>query len=514
MVRIFDNMLNTKFCLKSFFLTVIILGMLQGKFGGNTSVVSAVWLNSRTVAEQNSLNGKNIDDYNIFLPLLMKNFPKKSPFGVEVFSYMVAENPRVGYLVELETQWVRLNGKISWRELQPDEGGPIDWDSLKSFEGELRYLQTINHIPVVVVDDYPHWAVKPFVHPVTGELTYSSCAALQDDKLAAFADFMSQLTKRYASAEFNVHNWEMGNEVDVDPTIVSVDNFYGCWGDISDPFYGGRFYGEMLKIVTPVVKHIDPKAQIWLGGLLLDNPQTPPSKGRPELFLQGILEAGAAPYFDIVPFHTYPAYQNNRIDYELNPEGKWFSWGGELVGKARFLRWIMSQYGVDKPLVVNEIGLTCPEFVWYCVSPSQEFFQAQADNLVRFLVRGLNENIDAYIWYAFEDPRWRYVGLLDFDSQPRLAYFAYKQLITHLDGMHYLSTIDYGAGLEGYSFGNKAQSVDIVWAQLDETLPITVSQTQFVNAYDLFGGQLDCTLVDGDCELSVGFSPVYVLRQP
>jgi hypothetical protein len=41
------------------------------------------------------------------------------------------------------------------------------------------------------------------------------------------------------------------------------------WGDISDPYYGGRYYGEMLMAVAPAMRAADPQVVIWLGGLLL-----------------------------------------------------------------------------------------------------------------------------------------------------------------------------------------------------------------------------------------------------
>ena len=81
-----------------------------------------------------------------------------------------------------------------------------------------------------------------------------------------FASFMRQVAARYSPSEFNVHDWEIGNEPDIDADFVGLNNGFGCWGDTKDPYYGGRQYGLMLQFVTPAIRAVDPKAVIWLEG--------------------------------------------------------------------------------------------------------------------------------------------------------------------------------------------------------------------------------------------------------
>ena len=51
-----------------------------------------------------------------------------------------------------------------------------------------------------------------------------------------------------------MHHWELGNEPDVDPDLVPPDSIFGCWGEISDrEYYGGKEYGNMLKLVYPAI---------------------------------------------------------------------------------------------------------------------------------------------------------------------------------------------------------------------------------------------------------------------
>ena len=206
----------------------------------------------------------------------------------------------------------------------------------------MRALQAVNITPIVIVNDYPAWATATRSN---GDPSY--CGPMLPGKFAAYAYFVSQLVNRYKVREFNVHIWEMGNEPDVDGNVnnLPLDNEYGCWGDAADPYYGGQRYGEMLKIVTPVIKAADPLAQVWIGGLLLNSPLTQtPGEGRPELFLQGILEAGVGTdysYFDVVPYHAYAstwARMLITIITCLTRHGMGDTWGGAIKGKAQFLR--------------------------------------------------------------------------------------------------------------------------------------------------------------------------------
>ena len=130
-----------------------------------------------------------------------------------------------------------------------------------------------------------------------------------------------------------------------------------------------------------------------LGGLLLDKPlTTDPNLGRPELFLEGILRAGAADDFDLLAFHAYPSYTGPKRDYDLY-SGVWTDWGGLVPGKVLYLRQTMANYGVDKPLFLNETGLACPPYYAVCDPAEPQFFQVQASHVTRSFVRGLSNGL-------------------------------------------------------------------------------------------------------------------------
>jgi hypothetical protein len=459
---------------------------------------------------------RQAENTTLYLPVVNGKPAWVSPFGVEPIGLLLESSLHYTRTVELGAGWVRLGTHVHWRQLQPNEGDPIQWAALAGFEQQLRDLKKVGIRPVVTITDSPHWAT---VIP-------SSCAALRADKFSTFADFMRQMVERYKTDEFQVHDWEIGNEPDVDPDLVSADSGFGCWGDYDDPYYGGQHYGEMLKVVGAAIKQADPDARVWIGGLLLNSPNSDPNpscsltgKCRPELFLEGVLLSGAATQFDVVAYHGYSTYINQKVDHEnAVPSNAWYGWGGVFIGKARFLRQTLQAYGVIKHLNLNEAGLMCPDVAYapYCIppnGPNPDFFQMQADFLARGFVRGVAENISGLAWYTLEGPGWRYTGLLN-NGAPNPAFIAYQQLTQQLKDSRYTGMVDYGAEIEAYAFETQLQQIQVVWARSDQTINLIVPGDKFIAAYDRDGNPLAPLPAGSNYQLAVGFSPIYLNFSP
>jgi hypothetical protein len=473
-------------------------------------LVGIGWLGAArngAAAHENTISAPNITSLT-YLPVLYKEYPWLNLFGVESNSSFFDGNIFTNYAIDLQSGYVRLNGRISWRALQPNEGDPINWDLLVFFENELRTLREANIRPIVIVDDYPRWATDNSVRD-DGQPT--SCGPLLPERYDDFAVFMQALVTRYMQDEFNVHIWELGNEPDVDPNLVEPDSVYGCWGDWDKLTYNGDAYGQMLMTVTPVIKATDPRAQVWVGGLLVGSPNTndPYHIGRPELFLQGILDAGAGPYFDVLPYHAYLSWYGGTQDMDIFSGSLWDSWGGIMRGKGAFLRSIMSQYGVDKPLFINETGMICR----ICgQSLNDEFFDLQANLVARSYPRAMAEDITGFVWYTLDGPGWRLGGLLDENQQPKPVYNAYHTFMDQIYGTIFIGPASYGNDIEAYSFGDSPQRTDIVFSIQDVTYTILVPQTEFIAAYDRFGSPITPTPIGSDYQLTIQFEPIYILR--
>lgn len=455
---------------------------------------------------------------NLYLPSILYRSPTLAPFGVQ--THTNGNDALLEQAQQLGLGGIRY-GFLNWRAVQPTPDASYNWAAVAEFENVVRKTRQNGIEPLIFVGMSPSWAVVP-----RSDGRLSACAAIRDEALDEFAAFMAAAAARYAQPEFGVRYWELGNEVDVDPMLVQIDNGFGCWGDINDPFYGGERYGRMLKLVTPAIKAANPQAQVVFGGLLLDNPNTQDGsngqkKGKPEKFLEGALRgAGGAP-FDILAYHSYPAYLDRavvgQVDFDTaNPGNPWRPLGGSVIGKANYLREVMARYGVSRPLWLNETSLMCPNDTPagqypHCKPPSTEFFQDQATYLARTIPRALANGIEHVDWYALETV-WRYTGLLDEQIQPKVVHSAYRQLITRLGEALPLGQANYGPNIEGYRFRNGSTEVHVVWAiKSGAAQTVTLPAGTQVAAYSRDGATLPTLPVPGVVSFAVGFEPIYLV---
>jgi hypothetical protein len=455
----------------------------------------------------------------IHLPAVLSRSGWSAPFGVH--TSQIGNDSYLNLSQQLGIDIARY-GYLSWRKVQPQPGAPYNWAAIADVENTLRKLRQANIEPMLFIGDSPAWATIPRYSD--GQPT--SCGAIRDEFHDEYAAFVRAAVTRYSAPEFDVTYYEMGNEVDADPTLVFIDSGYGCWGDIRDPYYGGERYGRMLKAVYPAIKAANPEAQVLFGGLLLSQPNTVqqpggPYLGKPENFLEGALRAGAGASFDILPFHVYPAYTNRPIDYDTEMRGYWYSLGGNIRGKASFLRGVMARYGVNKRLWINEISLTCPNNAAankttypHCfapLGPSASFYNAQANFLVRATMRSFDLGIEHVTWYSLEDS-WGYSSLLTQPgATPTVTYQAFKHLIDRLGVTHYNDSVNYGPGVEAYAFFNGQQRVQVVFTSSDTASAITLPPGKLIAAYTRDGAPHPVTTTASGTQVTVGFSPIYLI---
>jgi len=402
--------------------------------------------------------------------------------------------------VEASVYWVRFTA-FRWDRIEPDRTDPPTYHWEEVDEESLRNAAENGLEVIAVVKSTPDWAQK-----VPG----SYCGPIKEDALDEFAQFLEAVVARYSAPPYNVRYWELGNEPDVDPSLVSPRSVFGCWGDQNDDYYGGGYYAEMLKVAYPAIKAADPRAHVLIGGLLLDCDPTDPPPGKdckPARFLEGILRNGGGSYFDIVSFHGYPPYDGS-LQRDEHFES-WESRGGVVLGKVDFLREVMASYGVDKPLLHTEGALICPEWnTDQCNPPDDAFYEAQADYVVWLFVRNWAEGLLGTIWYPFEGPGWRYSGLLDANQDPKPAYWAFRFLTTELGEASYRGPVTQYPNLRGYEFIAPGKRVWVLWAP-DEQPYVISMPAGATRVYNKYGE--DITPSGGTLTVN---SPVYVELQP
>lgn len=459
-------------------------------------IASLLLLPSIAVAKQNPRTGEYQPTSSqvtstVFLPTLHSY---KTPFipGVQMNGQIAGT--RLTRAVNARVHWVRFSA-YPWDAIEPVRTSPPTYRWWVVDEDSLRNASANGMEVVAIVQFTPYWAQK---YPG------SYCGPIKENALDEFAQFLTALVSRYKQPPYNVRYWELGNEPDA--PIWYNHSAFGCWGDQSDSFYGGRYYAQMLKLAYPAIKAADPQAQVLIGGLLLDHP-TGGADNSPR-FLEGILVGGGGSYFDIVSFHGYAQYSGYTQDWELNFPA-WSSRGGVVAGKAQFIRETLSRYGYHKPLMHTEAALLCNEHEPYCNPPTSAFYQAQAAYVPRVYVRNTATDIMGTTWFTLDGPGWRNGGLLDASQNPRPAYDAYQFMTQELDGSACARLGSGYAGVTGYACSRPGKIVHVLWSP-DKTPHTVTLPPNFNQAYNLYGNLITPLWNT----IQVGFDPVYLELMP
>jgi hypothetical protein len=402
-------------------------------------------------------------------------------------------------------KFMRYNGLL-WPRVEPQEG-ERKWNAIGKLEKKLADASATGVEVILIIRGTPEWAQK-----VPG----SSCGPIKPNKLESFADFMGDVVRRYSVPPYSIKYWELGNEPDVAPSLVAPDSVFGCWGDENDPYYGGGYYAEMLKAAYPAIKSADPEANVLIGGLLLDCDPAQPPEGQdclPGKFFEGILQNGGGPFFDYVSYHGYAPYAGSSSGHgglyldEHFPN--WEHRGGVLLGKIDFLRELMQEYNVDKPLFHSEGSLICPGSNQAdCDPPGESFFESQADYVVWLFIRDWAEDVKGAIWYPFEGPGWRFGGLLDENQEPKPAYRALSFLTKELEGATYTGRLTDFPEINGYEFITQGKRIWVLWSPSEQPQQISLSE-DVLAIYDKYGDPIE--FQSGEVSVS---SPIYVELTP
>lgn len=401
--------------------------------------------------------------------------------------------------VEAGAYWIRRNA-ILWSDVERSEG-KLNWSVMLNLEKEMALASSQGAQMVMIVRSTPQWAQK---------LPGVDCGPILPEKLPAFARFMSELVRRYSVPPYNVLYWELGNEPDIDPTLIAKDSPFGCWGDASDPYYGGGQYAEMLKAVYPKIKEANPQAQVLVGGLLLDcDPINPPENKdcTPSRYLEGILKNGGGDFFDGVSYHAYDYYSGPQNYGNLNWNSSMETYGPALVPKARYLRSVLNANGFPGKFLMNtEAGLVCGRDGSEPMCQTDEFEQTKASYAAQTNVIGLAENLRGNLWYSLTG--WRGTALIDQNQKPLPAYQAYKTSASQILKARFVREITDFPGVRGFELDREGLRV---WFLLSgDGQPHTISLPGQPDAIlDLFGADMPVST-----EVTVTGMPIYVILKP
>jgi hypothetical protein len=360
-------------------------------------------------------------------------------------------------VLQTNPRWLRSNTPITWALVEPTQGAR-NWGALSLVEIELSNLNGKGVQPILAVRVAPAWAQK-----VPGY----ACSPVKSDKFAAFASFMHDVVARYSVAPYNVKYWELWNEPDIQPSYVPSDSPYGCWGDDSDPYYGGGYYADMLKVVYPQIKAANPDAQVLVGGLVMDCDPRPGAScevvGKPpshSKFLEGILHNGGGPFFDGVSFHSYDYYQGKGKFYS-NPnwQSTWNTTGPVVALKSAYIKSVLNEYGYsNKFLMDSENALVC---MWDGCA-TEDFEITKAYFVAETYAAALSQGVLGNLWYSWLG--WNNSGLVKSDLTPLRAYTALQFSSNELHNAVFMRNITDYPGVKGYEFYRFNRRVWVLWS--------------------------------------------------
>jgi hypothetical protein len=433
----------------------------------------------------------------VYVPFAMQTYPAPpSIFGLEVL--LSTGNAYVPDVQTLQPVWIRKNGLL-WSDVEPAPG-LRQWEEMSVLDAQVSQLSAAGFETMLIVRSTPSWAQYVEGMP---------CGPIRPENLDDFAGFLTDAVARYKEPPYNVQYWELWNEPDVDPGVISwPESPFGCWGDSGDPYYGGGYYGEMLSYAYPAIKAADPEAQVLIGGLLLDcDPENPPpgKSCTPSRFLEGILINGGGDYFDIANMHAY-AYYGLPGDPVYPRIYNWnWAYGEPSTGiseKAHFVRQTLQNYGYEKPLFNTEVALDC-------TIGTDDCYEVQSMYAVRAYAEALALDLQAQVWFALRSD-WKNTGLLY--STPgtyKPAYYAYQTTVEELESAVYLGPVTSYPPLEGYTFAGSSILIQVVWSA-DEAVHTITLPAETVRVVDRYGMEIE----PSGGAIEVGLAPVFIEVTP
>ncbi len=397
-----------------------------------------------------------------------------SVFGLQIFPF---GDPGIeSYINGSFTRWVR-GPEVLWKDVEATKGA-YNWNAIDKAVSDIQKAAAVNTgtSVIVVVRSTPAWAR-------TDDTAAFSCGPIKASERQAFSTFMLNLITKFQERGVlgYVKYWELWNEPDIRPISTSDPDqpWGGCWGDPNDAYYGGGAYGEMLKVVYPTIKTVDPQAQVMVGGLNLDcDPRvSPPPNGKADCnsskFLEGILLAGAGNSFDGVALHAFDYVQKSGSTYLLGqyynpnwPGSGWNQNGPAVIAKSRFVKEVLEKYrpiyGYGSKFLMNTEASLLDANYSTLNNPYPAILETtKSYYLAETYAASMAEGLKGVIWFDVIGSWLRNNGIIKLDASASLdAYSAYNAAASQSGNPgypSYVNTFKYQnnlsfPGITGYEF--------------------------------------------------------------
>ena len=425
------------------------------------------------------------------------------PWGVLTWDYSLLDKA-----TEAGMHWIRV--VVEWEQVEEIEGA-YDWSK---YDVIFDHIAATRLVPIVTIHSNPFWA----------DADNNNCGPLNANGQQAWANFLRTMVGRYGpGTKYGVRHWEINNEVDLRyETWLKVYwpkrvGGIGCWGDMAPE------YVKFLGIASEAIWEIDPDAVILMGSQALLNVTN-------MSFLNEVLIAGGAPYFDMIGFNMYYGQDlawYTCADQDRSPGHICQSVMG-MRGKARILHTMLNQHGVEKRVIVTETAFRCLHDYPNREPCTQDELQAAVAYVAKTHIWALVEEAYPIIWYTLNYPGFFHSSLLDKEGNPKAIYLAYQTMADELHWARYVQPMtaeELGDDrLEGYLFQVGERKKWVLWAKDNITLPVRFLASEqpggVLRVVDVLGTErvlsdaTDSQPADGWISLEVNSNPVYVNQAP
>ena len=285
---------------------------------------------------------------------------------------------------EMGFGWVKQ--EFPWREIEGAAKGEYDWyrpDQIvaRTEEANLKLLVRLNSQPL--------WSVEEYIEE--GRVTASQPPADYQD----FGDFCHALAERFTG---RIAAYQVWNE----------PNLSREWGELSP---NPAEYTELLRVCYEGIKTADPDAIVISAGLAPTGTQ-PPIAMPDDAFLQGMYDAGADAYFDVLGLNSpgYKAPPNTSPEDGANRD---LGWGGHRWNVFRHvedMRAIMVANGdAHKQVAILEMGWILQQeyhadYQWYGITEEQQ--AAYLVQAYQYAQQNWQPWIGLMTTVYFADPAW------------------------------------------------------------------------------------------------------------
>ncbi|WP_448576779.1 cellulase family glycosylhydrolase [Thermomicrobium sp.] len=299
-----------------------------------------------------------------------------NPLGINTFLQAEPDPNKVAQMLDMiaAAGFSYIRQPFFWYEIEPEPG--VFWDrkwNVSTWEKYDRIVELARQRGIEIIarlDKPPRWARA-------GQPNLDQCPDGPPTHYEDYARFVETVVTRYRGKVRYVQIWNEPN----------LRNEWGC--QPIDP----AAFTRLLALAYQAAKRADPAVLVLMPGLAPTD-QTGPENLSDLLFLEGMYQAGAAPYFDIASAMVY--------GYGYSPADRRVEFARNNFSRVIQTREIMVRYGDHaKPLWVAEYNWVAFPPDWQGL-PSVWGRPVTLEQQARYLYEG----------YLRAQREWPWVGVL------------------------------------------------------------------------------------------------------